>query len=69
MPLKVAGLAVPRGHPAGLDYVRRSAGSSPRDLVIVYIPEYVVGHWWEQILHNQSALRLKGRLLSPPASW
>jgi hypothetical protein len=25
-----------------------------------------VGHWWEQILHNQSALRLKGRLLFQP---
>jgi hypothetical protein len=32
----------------------------------VYIPEYVVGRWWEQILHNQSALRLKGRLLFMP---
>ena len=30
---------------------------------MVYIPEYVVGHWWENLLHNQSALRLKGRLL------
>jgi hypothetical protein len=25
-----------------------------------------VGHWWEQLLHNQSALRLKGRLLFMP---
>jgi hypothetical protein len=32
----------------------------------VYVPEYVVGHWWENILHNQSALRLKGRLLFEP---
>ena len=32
----------------------------------VYIPEYVVGHWWEQLLHNQSALRLKARLLFMP---
>ena len=30
---------------------------------MVFIPEYVVGHWWEQLVHNQSALRLKGRLL------
>jgi hypothetical protein len=30
---------------------------------MVYIPEYVVGHWWEHLLHNQSAFRLKGRLL------
>ena len=49
-----------------LDYVRGLRRSSPRDLVIVYIPEYVVGHWWEQLLHNQSALRLKGRLLFTP---
>jgi hypothetical protein len=39
---------------------------NPRDVVTVFIPEYVVGHWWEQFLHNQSALRLKGRLLFQP---
>ena len=49
-----------------LDYVKNVRSESPRDVVTVYIPEYVVGHWWEQILHNQSALRLKGRLLFTP---
>lgn len=49
-----------------LQYVRSLRSESPRDLVVVYIPEYVVGHWWEQLLHNQSALRLKGRLLFTP---
>jgi len=49
-----------------LEYVRRVRRDSPRDVVTVFIPEYVVGHWWEQILHNQSALRLKGRLLFTP---
>ena len=49
-----------------LDYVKRIRSDNPRDVVTVYIPEYVVGHWWEQILHNQSALRLKGRLLFQP---
>jgi hypothetical protein len=34
--------------------------------VSVIIPEYVVGHWWEALLHNQSALRLKARLLLTP---
>jgi hypothetical protein len=34
--------------------------------VIVYIPEYVLGRWYEQVLHNQSALRLKARLLFTP---
>lgn len=49
-----------------LSYVRSVRRESPRDLVVVYLPEYVVGHWWEQLLHNQSALRLKGRLLFTP---
>ncbi|MCW2586149.1 MAG: hypothetical protein JWN55_1665 [Frankiales bacterium] len=49
-----------------LDYVDRIRRQSPRDVVTVYIPEYVVGHWWEQLLHNQSALRLKARLLYKP---
>jgi amino acid transporter len=49
-----------------IDYVKGIRRSSPRDIVIVYIPEYIVGRWWEQLLHNQSALRLKGRLLFTP---
>ncbi|MEO3757545.1 APC family permease [Mycobacterium sp. B14F4] len=49
-----------------LDYVKRITKNSPRTVVTVFIPEYVVGHWWEQVLHNQSALRLKGRLLFEP---
>jgi amino acid transporter len=49
-----------------IDYVRTLRRGSPRDLVTVLIPEYVVGHWWEHLLHNQSALRLKGRLLFTP---
>jgi amino acid transporter len=39
---------------------------NPRGVVAVYIPEYVVGRWWQQLLHNQTALRLKGRLLFTP---
>ncbi|MER7012997.1 APC family permease [Saccharopolyspora sp. NPDC000359] len=49
-----------------LEYVKRIRRDSPRDVVTVFIPEYVVGHWWEQLLHNQSALRLKSRLLFQP---
>ncbi|MCQ4081224.1 APC family permease [Streptomyces sp. RB6PN25] len=46
-----------------VDYVKRLRTENPNDMVTVYIPEYVLGHWWEQLLHNQSALRLKSRLL------
>ena len=49
-----------------LDYVKRIRTDNPRDVVTVFIPEYVVGHWWEQVLHNQSALRLKAKLLFQP---
>ena len=49
-----------------LDYVKRVNKESPRSVVTVFLPEYVVGHWWEHLLHNQSALRLKGRLLFMP---
>ncbi len=46
-----------------VEYVRSVRDANPRGVVAVYIPEYVVGRWWEQALHNQTALRLKGRLL------
>jgi hypothetical protein len=49
-----------------LDYVKNLRLAGPRDIVAVYIPEYVVGRRWENLLHNQSALRLKGRLLFEP---
>jgi amino acid transporter len=49
-----------------VDYVKNLRARSPRDVVTVFIPEYVVGRWWEHLLHNQSALRIKGRLLFEP---
>jgi amino acid transporter len=44
-----------------VEYVK-SINPGDNDIVIVYVPEYVVGTFWERILHNQSALRLKARL-------
>ena len=49
-----------------LDYVKSIRRQSPRDAISIFIPQYVVGHWWEQLLHNQSAIRLKSRLLFTP---
>jgi amino acid transporter len=49
-----------------IDFVKELRRDSPRDVVTVFIPEYVVGKWFENLLHNQSALRLKGRLLYEP---
>ena len=66
VPLKV--VASPYREVTGpvLDYVTRISKEAPRTVVTVFIPEYVVGHWWEGLLHNQSALRLKTRLLFMP---
>ncbi len=49
-----------------VDYTRTIRNANPRGVVAVYIPQYVVGRWWEQVLHNQTALRLKTRLLFTP---
>ena len=49
-----------------LEYVRSLRSGNPRDVVTVFLPEYVLGRWWEQVLHNHSALRLKARLLFTP---
>jgi amino acid transporter len=49
-----------------MEYLRGLHRAGPRDVITVFIPEYVVGRWWEQLLHNQSALRLKARLLFEP---
>jgi amino acid transporter len=46
-----------------IDYIRALPARGPRDVVTVMIPEYVAAGWWEQLLHRQSALRLKARLL------
>lgn len=49
-----------------VDYVKSIRRASPREIVVVYVPEYVVGHWYEQLLHNQTALRLRARLHFTP---
>jgi len=49
-----------------ISYIRSRRRNSPRDVVTVFLPEYIVGRWWEHLLHNQSALRIKARLLFEP---
>jgi len=36
------------------------------DFLTVVLPEFVLDHWYEQILHNQSALVLRARLRARP---
>jgi len=48
-----------------LDEIQRQA---PNATLTVVLPEYVPRHWWEQILHNQTALRIKAALLFRPGT-
>ena len=38
----------------------------PGDTLTLVLPEFLVAHWWEYILHNQTAFRLKAALLFRP---
>jgi len=46
-----------------LRYVDQLERRHENETVTVVIPEFVVHRWWEHLLHNQSALVLKARLL------
>jgi hypothetical protein len=46
---------------AYLDVLQRHDPNRP---VLVVLSEFVPRHWWENLLHNQTALRLKLRLFS-----
>ena len=32
-------------------------------MVTVYLPQYIVGHWWESFLHNRRARRIANQLM------
>ena len=49
-----------------LRYLDEIDSESPDDMITVVIPEVVVTHWFTNVLHNQSALALKARLLYRP---
>ncbi len=64
LPLRVIASPVPRSDRTDREIRDHDpAQQPPRDVVCVYIPEIVVGHWWEQPpLHNQTGLLLRTRL-------
>ncbi|MDQ3147145.1 MAG: APC family permease [Actinomycetota bacterium] len=49
-----------------LDFLDDLDARYDNDIITVVLPEFVLEHWWQQLLHNQSALLLKGRLLFRP---
>ena len=49
-----------------VQYVRSRRRATPTEMLVVYMPQFLVTHWWENLLHNQSALRLRAALLDVP---
>jgi amino acid transporter len=49
-----------------LAYVDAVSEVHPENTLVVILPELVPGRWWEHLLHNQTALRLKAALLFHP---
>jgi hypothetical protein len=49
-----------------LRYIDALHESHPDDTLVIVLPEYIPSHWWEHLLHNQTALRLKAALLFHP---
>ena len=45
------------------EYIERLQRQSPDGMIAIVIPEFVPRHWWQQVLHNQTALLVKGALL------
>jgi amino acid transporter len=49
-----------------LAYITQVETERPTDYVTVILPEFVPARWWQHLLHNQSALLIKGALLFRP---
>src|SRR4051794_373239 len=48
-------------------YIRQLRRENPGDVISVIVPEYVVEHRWQYLLHNQTALRLRSALRLEPS--
>ena len=46
-----------------IDYIRAHRESHGSEVVTIYTPIYIVGHWWENLLHNHKARRLRQKLM------
>ena len=49
-----------------MEYIDQLQAANPRDYVTVILPEFVPARWWQHLLHNQTALLIKGALLFRP---
>jgi len=45
-----------------IKYIKARRDVHGAEVVTVYTPQYIVGHWWENILHNHKARRIRHKL-------
>ena len=48
------------------NYVRRIQNNTSRDVIAVYIPEFVPEHWWQRLIHPRTVKQLKKVLEQEP---
>ncbi|MBA8829687.1 amino acid transporter [Alpinimonas psychrophila] len=46
-----------------IQHIREHRAQNGSEIVTVYLPQYIVGHWWEHALHNHKSRRLKLKLM------
>ncbi len=46
-----------------VEHIREHIAEHGSEVVTVYLPQYIVGHWWEHVLHNHRANRLRNKLM------
>ena len=57
-------LAVPLlRQPRVAQFIKKYREKHGSSVVTVYLPQYIVGHWWESLLHNRRARRIANQLM------
>ena len=46
-----------------IQYIKSRRAEHGSEVVTVYMPQYIVGHWWETLLHNHKARRIRQKLM------
>ncbi|HJW73667.1 MAG TPA: APC family permease [Geothrix sp.] len=49
-----------------VEELARMRRNEPEYTITVILPEFVTGSWWSNLLHNQTAWRIKGTLITKP---
>lgn len=46
-----------------IKYIKKRRATHGAEVVTVYMPQFIVGHWWENLLHNHKARRIRHKLM------